>query len=347
MATKKNEAAGVDLQIEVERMLGEADISRKKVSVLVENDRDRYFWKMLIEYFVPILKGKVDFPYYSPNGSQGKGEILKYKSFVSDKLIICRDSDNEYLYKNDDTFGEGFIFKTYYYSIESHDCYPENLNELISKATNGSEYDMTNVLETYSRYTFNLLLYWLYFKGMNKHFEELSWKDWDSKVCKVKNALSMVNDMPKVNTNAEIDTALLNMRDRVDALLRNIDQLIEAEGWLESFKGDIEQLKEKLNNEHSLAETKTLFYISGHIAFEYVVKPLCEKIIEVLKRELQEKIENNQSIIQKMKDGMIAANKNIEIVSLSGNFEKCLRNPTLYPIMERIGTDLKNALMKK
>jgi hypothetical protein len=88
------------------------------LSVLVEDIYDERFWQSLIEYVKPSLINKIDFPNPTLNGTRGKDILKKYEDFVNEKIIICIDSDCEYLYNNEEDlwYCQNYIYHTVVFS---------------------------------------------------------------------------------------------------------------------------------------------------------------------------------------------------------------------------------------
>ncbi|MFN0201844.1 MAG: DUF4435 domain-containing protein [Bacteroidia bacterium] len=305
----------------------------KKIAFLVESERDKIFWKTLLEAFLPSLRGQIDFPFYSQ--SSGKGEALKYAKYVDKTLIVARDSDNEYLYKEDKTFDVPFIYHTYYYSIESHLCYAQNLNNIIYKATL-CDYNLLPILEKYSEIVYPVLLHWLYFKHINKQISALSWKEYEKKDNEMRIVLSLEKEIESVGSIKELDFLLEKISERVELCISN---LVENEDWYEAFQDGINEYESFLNDHHKIPKNDALFYLSGHIIFSYVIAPLMEKVVLLLRTDYMEtQIKGNISQ-QKNQENKLKEYKNLNPdlpTLLLSSFEYCLINTSEFEAIEKI-----------
>ncbi len=148
----------------IERWLAEASHTNKKLSVLVEGLGDIPFWTNLLSHFIPNLQyHQIDVPFCSSKGTMGKDEIMQYKDFLSKELILCRDSDNVYLYAPETTWlQKPFLYQTYTYTKENHLCYAQNLSKICHEITL-QHFDFEPFIKKYSQITFPVLLNWLYY----------------------------------------------------------------------------------------------------------------------------------------------------------------------------------------
>lgn len=333
----KKEIQRKNIRSEALRLREDLTHKGKEVAILVESERDKIFWKTLLEAFLPKLKGKIDTPFFSQ--SSGKGEALKYKEFVDKSLIIARDSDNEYLYKEDDTYNKPFIYHTHYYNIENHLCYSENLNQIIYETTL-CEYDFGILLTEYSKITFPILLYWLYFKKINYHIPALSWKEHQDEENEMVKLLSIEKDIENITTKKELDLLFLPLRGRVITFIGNIHTQINNEGWLADFLQEQQAYKLELQQKYlHLSEQTTLFYLSGHIIFPCVIEPLLRKVNEILRTDYENNIKSYISNSTKNQENKLKEYRNLmQDISpkLSDSFKGCLINTTNFEVMQSI-----------
>ncbi|MBD2148227.1 DUF4435 domain-containing protein [Sphaerospermopsis sp. FACHB-1194] len=108
-----------DYEMLAKRMVEDAWMRGCDISVLVEDIYDQRLWECIIENVKPELRDKIDFPNPVPKGTRGKDVLKKFKDFVSEKLIICVDSDCEYLYDDQVWYIAKYIYHTVVYSKEN------------------------------------------------------------------------------------------------------------------------------------------------------------------------------------------------------------------------------------
>ena len=67
-------------------------------------------------------------------GTKGKTQITPLKEFANRKLVLCIDSDYDYLLENAD-FQRPFIFQTHVYALENYWSFAEGLKNIVEKTT--------------------------------------------------------------------------------------------------------------------------------------------------------------------------------------------------------------------
>jgi hypothetical protein len=337
----------------VERMLAEAFHDGKDISLLFEDEQDINFWTNIFNAFAPHLK--LDIPYSSPKGANGKGELLKYKNNVSKKLVICRDSDNEYLYTIDDTFSKPYIYHTYTYNLENNLCY-ENLLNIICKEITEKEFFVSKILKKYSELIYDILIYWIYFNKPsnsnklhliknNKGKSKLSWNNYNH--CELKDVLSIEENIESVSSLSDFDDFFGDLKNKVDIFLNEINTKIDNQDWLTDFLEKIKEVKVQLAQDYQITPDKTLYYINGHIVYSFVVIPLMEKVISLLQIEKEKEINQQYTSANKRilteKQGAYknrVENKNLKTM-LSESYKNCFwRSDCDCEFMEKIRIDL-------
>ncbi|MDH8701509.1 hypothetical protein M2138_000855 [Dysgonomonadaceae bacterium PH5-43] len=133
---------------------------RVKASVHLESGDDVHFWKTIFKHYFP--KDNFHFITYSRshsgNNATGSAQCLAYKDYLSKEFVVCIDSDYKYIsgYPNIDI--NHFIFQTYTYSFENHNCYSAGLSD-VCKASTGYDnnyYNFENFFVDYSNIIFDL-----------------------------------------------------------------------------------------------------------------------------------------------------------------------------------------------
>ena len=145
----------------------------KEVRVYVESTSDIGFWYSIFEPYEKQAQIKLRFSAYSNDLTTGKDNLEKLFPETGQYLIICLDSDYDYLIQSAlaETIKQNpCIFQTYAYAMENLKCYAEGLNSLCIRATNSTDdtVDLTEFLKDYSRIIYPLLLWNIYFEYTNK-----------------------------------------------------------------------------------------------------------------------------------------------------------------------------------
>ena len=259
------------------KMVTDAFALKCDLSVLVEDIYDISFWCYINESVRPNLKDKLDFPVPCSKGTRGKDILKKYKDFISDKLIICIDSDCEYLYKNNTWYMDiRYIYNTIVYSVENFKCSPLVLNEVCKDITNRT-YEFNQLFEDISLKISPLFYLWIYLKkdGHSKQFEGII------------NNKKLEEVLEFNGTNFDNLNDNVNLCQAIEHRSNTIIEAIKAEmgeSWYELVIAEIiPDFKRELNEQYEIDERDVLQFFYGHAVLEKLVEPLMKKVIELLK----------------------------------------------------------------
>lgn len=139
----------------------------KLVRVYVEGYDDIPFWRdVLDEFETRDLKFEINVPVRN-DLAKGKKVVLSMAHQCGKELILCVDSDFDYIFGNyteqSKTVNcEPYIFHTYAYSIENLICYSEGLHAVCVKATKNDVgvFDFVKFMEGYSRSIYSIFLWY-------------------------------------------------------------------------------------------------------------------------------------------------------------------------------------------
>ncbi len=151
---------------EVENVFNKSDGTI--IIVYVENEDDIPFWKDIFDK--SNMRTEIH-PASQTSLARGKKEVLKQKNCVGEFLILCVDSDYDYLLQshtdNSKAINESpYIFQTYTYSIENYKCYAESLHRVMVRATLQDKqelFDYVKFLKEYSSIIYDLFIYSLHY----------------------------------------------------------------------------------------------------------------------------------------------------------------------------------------
>lgn len=153
----------------------------KEVRVYVEDTDDVAFWFGILSPYAKSANIKFKITAYSKDteigendATTGKEKLKKLFPNTGEYLIICLDSDYDYLLPDNSEIAKEinrnpYIFQTYSYAMENLKCYAESLNNLCINATQNSlddTIDLPDFLETYSQIIYPLLIWNLYFESI-------------------------------------------------------------------------------------------------------------------------------------------------------------------------------------
>ena len=256
------------------------DFASKDFSVLIEDEKDRVFWEYVFDLSLP--NAKPDFP-KRPSRPAGKDELNRYHKFISPKLLICIDSDNDHLhqtkYSNWINPRQSYLYHTHTHSKENHLLYPANLSKEINAIT-GKEIDFTEYFNGLSQALASWLLAWLYFTSdkrmvhLKKHVIKfdtyLSWASLESLVRKSFSTLNENNSLEEIHGMiADLEQKIRMYCDEIVAMIPD-----ELSYYREDFTAfaQLEELAYKNN---------ALFFIQGHCAFDAIVLPIFNTVVKL------------------------------------------------------------------
>ena len=192
---KREEAAARRRQNTIEKMRsqalmsGKVDLStlpepmrisdgKRLVKVFVEGYEDVAFWRGIFDHFVnPYLRFEISVPNRN-DLPKGKKVLLKAADKACEELLLCMDSDFDYLLSDEDETSRmiiesPFMFHTYAYATENYLCYAPSLHNVCVKATKNDTriFSFEQFLADYSRTIYPVFLWYVY--SASKHTENI------------------------------------------------------------------------------------------------------------------------------------------------------------------------------
>lgn len=271
-----------------ERIVADAFHRGCNLSVLCEDIYDNGFWRCIIEDAKPSLKDKLDFPNPNPKGTRGKDVLKKLKNYVNKKMIICVDSDCEYLYDSNVWYIDTYIYHTIVHSRENFQCNHLSLNEICKDIADKS-YDFRTLFEEISGRISIIFYIWVYLKetGSYPRFNGIINNE------QFRNIL----DFQGIQYNSLEDKINLYqaIEDRVNHVLKNLEASMD-EGWYQSvIEDEVPQLRTKLIEQYEIYPKEILSFFYGHGVLENLVEPLTIKISNLLKKSRIEEVRQELS----------------------------------------------------
>ena len=157
----------VDLQTLPEPM--RIEDGKTIVRVFVEGYEDVAFWRGIFDHFVnPYLRFEISVP-NREDLPKGKKVLINSADKACETLLLCMDSDFDYLLSDDDEQSRlitehPFMFHTYAYATENYLCYAPSLHNVCVKATKNDTriFSFEKFLADYSRTIHPLFLWYVY-----------------------------------------------------------------------------------------------------------------------------------------------------------------------------------------
>ncbi|MFR9593849.1 MAG: DUF4435 domain-containing protein, partial [Rikenellaceae bacterium] len=145
------------------------DPNQKLVRVYVEGYEDVAFWRGVFDHFSnPYLRFEISVP-TRKDLPKGKKILLNMIPESSQELILCVDSDFDYLFQSTtpqshELNSAPFMFHTYTYATENYLCYAPSLHNVCVKATKNDTriFDFETFMANYSRAIYPAFLWYAF-----------------------------------------------------------------------------------------------------------------------------------------------------------------------------------------
>jgi len=325
------------------------------ITAFVEGLDDETFWGDVFSKFAPSLKIKFEAHSRNHEYKTGKLAVLKRQNETNQNLILCVDSDFDYLLKDKDINENPYIFQTYTYAIENYKCAPKSLSRLVKTVTlEKPDFDFVKFFAQYSRIIFPFFLLSLYFEQYKRVQNQAVLKETDLTVafC-LKNEKVNLDDpqaiLQEVEKNVTTLTNQLKVRLVID-LLQQVKILKEG-GEIKGPSPDYEissdfitQMVVTLKNEFHVEETEVFWYINGHKLYDCVVKFLLHRLIPKVKQARKSRYKSDLHLGDQVKSKSEEyQNYTREIhwqTLLKVNHRECLISEETCPLMTKIKEDI-------
>ncbi|MDE5944821.1 MAG: DUF4435 domain-containing protein [Rikenella sp.] len=246
---------------------------RNCVMVYVEGYDDIPFWRAIFDEFeTPERRFEVSTPARS-DLAKGKRVVMQFAGQAGRNLILCVDSDFDYL------FGElsaqsrkvnhtPYLLQTYTYAIENYLCYPPSLHSVCVRATKNDThiFDFEEFMAEYSRIIYPVFVWYAYAARV---------------------------DRPTIFTLSDFRNAVkinyINLEDNGEATLVWLEkQVAKRLKFLRSKHqkriAEVEQFDAYLRSERGVVPEETHLYMQGHALLDNVVSTLVGTVCNTLRK---------------------------------------------------------------
>ena len=142
---------------------------KRLVRVFVEGYEDVAFWRGIFDHFTnPYLRFEISVP-TRKDLPKGKKVLLSMAEEAGEELLLCMDSDFDYLFDDEDEVSRQivtspYMFHTYTYATENYLCYAPSLHNVCVKAVKNDAhiFDFERFMADYSRTIYPLFLWYAY-----------------------------------------------------------------------------------------------------------------------------------------------------------------------------------------
>ncbi|MDL2320521.1 DUF4435 domain-containing protein [Alistipes sp. OttesenSCG-928-B03] len=249
------------------------DPAKRLIRVFVEGYEDVSFWRGIFDdYESDKYTFEINVP---PRADLAKGKkvILSMLPDSNDHLLLCVDSDFDYLFGNSNEQSHlvnhsKYLFHTYAYATENFLCYPPSLHNVCVKATKNDAriFDFEHFITQYSRTIYPLFLWYAYsaFLKTENVFTLLEFKG------------AVKLNYLEVENNGRATIAWLEKQ--VDKWLRILDdryQDRELNKQLKEF--------EKMLAARGVTPETTYMYMQGHTLMDNVVIVMLNAVCDQLR----------------------------------------------------------------
>ncbi|MCK4493195.1 MAG: DUF4435 domain-containing protein [Methylococcales bacterium] len=279
------------------------------ITVYVEGIEDKSFWFHLLSPHIKPLQ----FRCFSNNSLKtGKKGLIKHFDKTGKWLVVCLDSDYDYLFQDLEITKNSFIFQTYTYATENLKCYAESLIGICADVTHNptEKIDFVEILTEYSKIIYKLFIWHLYFLKSSNKDEFTTFYE-----------IIQIPSKFNINTIYDIFKALKNcVNSKASKLTQKFPQYAKQ---LDSFSKKLKVLGLEKNN--------TYLFIQGHTLYDNVVLSFLRVVCDTLKRDSINEINQSDSETEhknKIRKDYIksigSAEERIKLVlSLNKDFKSC------------------------
>ena len=299
---------------------------KRLVRVFVEGYEDVAFWRGIFDHFAnPYLRFEISVP-TRKDLPKGTKVLLSMAEVADEELLLCMDSDFDYLFSDEDEVSQQivaspYMFHTYTYATENYLCYAPSLHNVCVKAVKNDAhiFDFEKFMADYSRTIYPLFL-WYAYSASRKTENVLTLLDFKSaaRIGYLDIEANGVNTIAWLQRNVERRVAQLE----VD----NPDMASEIPAFAERIRAK------------GVEPELTYLFMHGHTLMDNVVLPVLSGVCEKL-RQL-----SLSQIICSSKEGVALKNE-------MSNYNNTLRsirdvlldneNYTTSPLYKRLKADIQ------
>ena len=287
------------------------------VRVFVEGYNDVAFWRSVLDpYENDDLKFEISVP-VREDLAKGKKVVMNFLPQTGKNLILCVDSDFDYLFGdfNDQSKlvnRSPYLFHTYAYATENFVCYPPSLHALCVKATKNDAkiFDFEEFMAEYSKIIYPVFI-WYSFSARRSSQKSFTLNDF-------KNTIRVNYLDVRENGKATLEW----LERQVDKRLKILQRRLKNGEWTQAMEDFERQIQKR-----GVTRENVYLFMQGHTLKDNVVLPILQAVCDKL-REM-----SNQMIADSTREGVSLRNelsnynnalRNIkEILEDNDNYRKC------------------------
>ena len=267
------------------------DDGRRLVRVFVEGYEDVAFWRGIFDHFNnPHLRFEISVP-TREDLPKGKKVLLSMADRANEELLLCMDSDFDYLFEEEDEMSRRivespFMFHTYTYATENYLCYAPSLHNVCVKAVKNDAhiFDFEKFMREYSRAIYPLFLWYAYSASRN-----------------TESVFTLVDF--KASVRLGYLDIVENGANTIAWLKRNVERRLQMlSSDHPEMSSEIPAFAERMRKK-GVEPENTYLYMHGHTLMDCVVMRLLEGVCEKLRQI------SLQKIIASSKEGVALKNE--------------------------------------
>ena len=302
------------------------DDGKRLVRVFVEGYEDVAFWRGIFDHFHnPYLRFEISVP-TRKDLPKGKKVLLSMAEQANEELLLCMDSDFDYLFDDDDEVSRRivespYMFHTYTYATENYLCYAPSLHNVCVKAVKNDAhiFDFERFMADYSRTIYPLFLWYAY--SASRKTESV---------------------LPLVDFKAAVRIGYLDIEQNgantIAWLQRNIERRVASlEADNPDMAREIPAFAERIKKKGVEPEL-TYHFMHGHTLMDNVVMILLEGVCEKLRQMSLSKI------ICSSKEGVALRNEMSNYTNTLRSIRDVLLDNDNYessPLYKRLKSDIQ------
>lgn len=302
------------------------DDGKRLVRVFVEGYEDVAFWRGIFDHFHnPYLRFEISVP-TRKDLPKGKKVLLSMAEQANEELVLCMDSDFDYLFDDEDEVSRQivespYMFHTYTYATENYLCYAPSLHNVCVKAVKNDAhiFDFERFMADYSRTIYPLFLWYAY--SASRKTESV---------------------LPLVDFKAAVRIGYLDIEQNgantIAWLQRNIERRVASlEADNPDMAREIPAFAERIKKKGVEPEL-TYHFMHGHTLMDNVVMILLEGVCEKLRQMSLSKI------ICSSKEGVALRNEMSNYTNTLRSIRDVLLDNDNYessPLYKRLKSDIQ------
>lgn len=243
--------------------------AKQEVLVYVEGYEDIAFWYHILAPYAAQknLRFNVQIPVKNGKFDKGKLGVLNLKPNVGKNLILCLDSDYDYLLDNPNINNQPFIFQTYTYAIENYKCFAPSLAPLCVQATcnSGVPDNIELLILQYSQIIYDLLIWSVWLHAQN-----------DTTTYPISDFCVDIK-IPSSPPIADFPAILQTIKQKLILKCQQLETTFSAQ------LADFQTLKNTLTNTKNLTPDTAYLFANGHTIKDNVTLMLLKSITTNLK----------------------------------------------------------------